>query len=108
MDFGINVVSQINHRKQIMKIVSELDHIVIGLPIVSEYQYYEFQAVDKPLSIKDRETLRDLSTIAQITSTSFINEYNWGDFKGEPLKLMVKYFDAFLYLLCFSLIHSLY
>jgi FtsZ-interacting cell division protein YlmF len=64
---------------------------------MSEYQYYEFQAVDKPLSNKDREALRDLSTRAQISSTSFINEYNWGDFKGNPLKLMEKYFDAFLY-----------
>jgi len=64
---------------------------------MSEYQYYEFQAIDKPLSNKDRETLRDLSTRAQISSTSFINEYNWGDFKGDPLKLMEKYFDAFLY-----------
>ena len=26
-----------------------------------------------------------------------MNEYNWGDFKGDPLKLMEKYFDAFLY-----------
>ncbi len=64
---------------------------------MSEYQYYEFQAIDKPLSDKDREALRDLSTRAQISSTSFINEYNWGDFKGNPLKLMEKYFDAFLY-----------
>jgi len=25
---------------------------------MSEYQYYEFQAIDKPLSEKDREVLR--------------------------------------------------
>lgn len=64
---------------------------------MSEYQYYEFQAIDKPLSNKDREALRDLSTRARISSTSFINEYNWGDFRGNPLKLVEKYFDAFLY-----------
>lgn len=64
---------------------------------MSEYQYYEFQAVDRPLNEEDMEVLRDLSTRAQITSTSFVNEYNWGDFKGDPLKLVTKYFDAFLY-----------
>jgi len=64
---------------------------------MSEYQYYEFQTIDKPLSEKDREVLRDISSRAQITSTSFVNEYNYGNFKGDPLKLVEKYFDAFLY-----------
>ncbi|CAK8715497.1 Knr4/Smi1-like domain-containing protein [Candidatus Electrothrix laxa] len=64
---------------------------------MSEYQYYEFQAIDKPLSQKDQQLLRDISSRAQITSTSFVNEYNYGNFKGNPLKLVEKYFDAFLY-----------
>jgi hypothetical protein len=64
---------------------------------MSEYQYYEFTAVDKPLNEKDMQALRNLSTRAQITISSFVNEYNWGDFKGNPLKLMERYFDAFLY-----------
>ncbi|WLE98697.1 MAG: cell envelope integrity protein TolA [Candidatus Electrothrix communis] len=64
---------------------------------MSEYQYYEFQAIDKPLSQKDQQVLRDISSRAQITSTNFVNEYNYGNFKGNPLKLVEKYFDAFLY-----------
>ena len=64
---------------------------------MSEYQYYEFKAIDKPLSEKDMKALRNISTRAQITPTSFVNEYNWGDFKGNPKKLVEKYFDAFLY-----------
>ena len=64
---------------------------------MSEYQYYEFQAVDKPLNEKDMQTLEDLSSRARITPTSFVNVYNWGDFQGDPLKLVTKYFDAFLY-----------
>ncbi len=64
---------------------------------MSEYQYYEFQAIDKSLNEKDMESLSDLSSRAQITSTSFVNEYHWGDFRGNSLKLMGKYFDAFLY-----------
>ena len=64
---------------------------------MSEYQYYEFSAVDKPLNEKDMQALRKLSSRAQITPSSFVNEYHWGDFKGNPLKLVEKYFDAFLY-----------
>ena len=64
---------------------------------MSEYQYYEFTAIDKPLNEKDMRALRNLSSRAQITPTNFVNEYHWGDFKGDPLKLVEKYFEAFLY-----------
>jgi len=64
---------------------------------MNEYQYYEFKAVDEPLTQKDMEVLRALSTRATITPTSFVNEYNWGNFKGDPFELVEKYFDAFLY-----------
>ena len=33
----------------------------------------------------------------KILKNSFINEYNWGDFRGSPKALMERYFDAFLY-----------
>lgn len=65
---------------------------------MSEYQYYEFQAVDRPLTTEQMRELRSWSTRATITATSFINEYNWGDFKGNEDQWMAKYFDAFLYL----------
>ena len=65
---------------------------------MSEYQYYEFQAIDRPLSEADRQALRDLSTRARITATSFTNSYEWGDFKGDPRKLMERWFDLHLYL----------
>jgi hypothetical protein len=64
---------------------------------VSEYQYYEFLAVDRPLSEAQRAQLRALSTRAEITATRFTNEYQWGDFKGDPRKMMERYFDAHLY-----------
>ncbi len=64
---------------------------------MSEYQYYEFQAIDKPLDEEALDELGRLSSRAIITPTSFVNEYNYGDFRGNPLKLMEKYFDAFIY-----------
>ena len=38
---------------------------------VSEYQYYEFQAIDRPLDEADKEALGRLSSRATITSTTF-------------------------------------
>lgn len=64
---------------------------------MTEYQYYAFQAIDKPLDEKGIQALENLSSRARITPTSFVNTYNWGDFKGNPLTLMEKYFDAFFY-----------
>jgi hypothetical protein len=64
---------------------------------MSSYEYYEFQAVDRPLTQTEQAELRSLSTRAQISSTRFQNVYHWGSFKGQPLALMERYFDAFVY-----------
>ena len=65
---------------------------------MSEYQYYEFQAIDRPLTDKEMGELRSYSTRARITPASFVNDYSWGSFKGNADAWMEKYFDAFLYI----------
>ncbi len=65
---------------------------------MSEYQYYEFQAIDRPLTREEQAALRACSSRARISATHFANEYRWGDLKGEPMEWMKKYFDAHLYL----------
>jgi hypothetical protein len=64
---------------------------------MSEYQYYEFNAIDRPLTAAQQAELRACSTRARITATSFCNEYHWGDLKGEPIEWMARYFDAHVY-----------
>jgi hypothetical protein len=64
---------------------------------VSEYQYYEFLALDRPLTTAEQAEVRQLSTRARITATRFTNEYEWGDFKGSPDELIRRYYDAHLY-----------
>ncbi|MDZ7713376.1 MAG: hypothetical protein U5L06_09800 [Rhodovibrio sp.] len=64
---------------------------------MSEYQYYEFLAIDRPLAEADLASLRALSSRARITRTSFTNHYEWGDFKGDPVALMQRWFDLHLY-----------
>ncbi len=65
---------------------------------MSEYQYYEFIALDRPLDEHQQAEVRALSTRATITATTFVNEYHWGDFRGDPRRMMERYYDAHLYL----------
>ena len=64
---------------------------------MSEYQYYEFLAIDRPLTEREMQELRAVSSRAVITATRFTNHYEWGNFKGDPRAWMERYFDAFLY-----------
>lgn len=64
---------------------------------MSEYRHYEFQALDRPLTESQMAELRRYSSRATITPTNFVNEYNWGNFKGDVHEWMEKHFDAFLY-----------
>ena len=45
---------------------------------MSEYQYYEFQTLDRPLTQREMRELRKYSTRAIITDTRFVNHYEWG------------------------------
>lgn len=64
---------------------------------MSEYQYYEFAAVDRPLTRAEMEALRRVSARAKITPSGFVNHYEWGDLKADPADWMQRYFDAFVY-----------
>ncbi|MFL9998894.1 hypothetical protein PQR34_46955 [Paraburkholderia sediminicola] len=64
---------------------------------MSEYQHYEFAAVDRPLTASQQAELRSFSTRATITASSFVNEYHWGNLKGDPLEWVQRYFDAHVY-----------
>jgi hypothetical protein len=50
---------------------------VLGALIMSEYQYYEFLAVDRPLTAAEQDEVREVSSSAKITTTSFSDEYYW-------------------------------
>ena len=64
---------------------------------MSEYQYYEFVAIDEPLTPKQMAELRARSSRASITPASFVNDYQWGNLKGDPVDWMWRYFDAHVY-----------
>jgi len=60
-------------------------------------QYYEFQAIDEPLTRRQVGELRAFSTRARITATSFVNYYDWGTLAVNPRTLVERYFDAHVY-----------
>lgn len=70
---------------------------------MSEYQYYEFHAIDRPLSARDQAELRTISSRAQITAVSFTNHYDWGDLRASPHTMMERWFDLHVYMGFWSL-----
>ena len=64
---------------------------------MSEYQYYEFQAIDNRLTEKEMDAISKLSSRVELSPTQAIFTYSYSDFRGDPLKLVEKYFDMMLY-----------
>jgi len=65
---------------------------------MSEYQYYEWQTIDRSLTAHERAEVDKLSShMDTVTSTQAVVTYSWGDFKHDPKEVLLKYFDAFLY-----------
>jgi hypothetical protein len=53
---------------------------------VSEYQYYEFTAVDRPLTTRGQGELRAPCTRADITATSLVKTLRVGQLQGRPTR----------------------
>lgn len=64
---------------------------------MSEYQYIEFQAIDRPLTDKELDYARKQSSRAEISRRSFQNEYNFGDFRGDVHGLLHRGYDVYLH-----------
>lgn len=66
--------------------------------LMSEYQYFDFQTIDRPLTEEEQSEIHNLSSRVLLTSTQAIFTYQFGDFHGRPEKVLEQYFDAMLYL----------
>jgi len=65
---------------------------------VSEYQYFEWQTVDRLLTQKEQDAVRELSSHIEVSSSGAVVTYAWGSFKHDPGNVLVQFFDAHLYL----------
>jgi hypothetical protein len=64
---------------------------------MSEYQRYEFMTSDRPLTRAQLDAVNALSSHIEASSTHALIEYHWGDFKHDPIDVLHKFFDGFLY-----------
>ncbi|MGB7874256.1 MAG: hypothetical protein WBL25_07715, partial [Anaerolineales bacterium] len=65
---------------------------------MSEYQYHEWQTLERPLSAAEQKAVNELSSHIDVTSTHASVTYNWSSFRHDPINVLAKYFDAYLYL----------
>lgn len=64
---------------------------------MSEYQFYEWQTIDRPLTAAEQLAVDRLSSHIEVSATGAWVEYHWSDFKHDPLEVLARYFDGFLY-----------
>lgn len=64
---------------------------------MSEYSYYEWQAIDRPLTPEEQQAVNSLSSHIDVSSSHALVTYNWGEFKHDERQVLLRYFDAFLF-----------
>ena len=65
---------------------------------MSEYQFYEFRTVDKPLSKKAKNEIANWSSRTNPSNTGAVFTYSYGNFPKDEIKVVEKYFDAMFYI----------
>ena len=65
---------------------------------MSEYQRYEWQTIDRLLTEDEQEAVRRLSSHIEVSSSQAVVTYSWGDFKHDPRDVLVRFFDAYMYM----------
>jgi hypothetical protein len=65
---------------------------------VSEYQYHEWQTVDRVLTPEEQAAVNNLSSHIEVSSSRTVVTYHWSDFRHDPKQVLLKYFDAYFYL----------
>ena len=65
---------------------------------MSEYQYYEFRAIDRPLTEEEQQAVARLSSRVDPHPRQATFVYHWSDFSGDPAKILTRYYDAMLYM----------
>ncbi len=76
---------------------SSIKRISFPFQLMSEYQLYEFQSLDRVLTAADKAYLERLSSRAELTATSARFNYSYGDFRGKPAEVLECCFDIMLY-----------
>ena len=64
---------------------------------MSEYQYHEWQAIDRILTPYEQAEVNDLSSHINVSPSRAEVTYHWSDFRHDPKQVLLDYFDAYFY-----------
>src|SRR3990172_5093553 len=65
---------------------------------MSEYQYHEWQTVDRVLTPEEQAEMDSLSSHIEVSSSRAVVTYNWSNFRHDPKRVLLDYFDAYVYM----------
>ena len=65
---------------------------------MSEYQYFEYQSLDRPLTADQQSAMRRISHEVDLTPVRAAFVYTAGSFGSEPRAVLAQHFDAMIHL----------
>ena len=65
---------------------------------MSEYQYFEWQTVNRLLTEAEQVAVGRLSSHIEVSASRAVVTYSWGDFRHDPRQVLARFFDAHLYM----------
>ncbi len=65
---------------------------------MSEFQSYEFYAIDKPLNSESLKSIRSMSSRVQLSPQKAVFTYSYSDFRYDEEEVLIDYFDFMVYL----------
>lgn len=64
---------------------------------MSQFQYYEFHAIDKTLSTEDLEAVRQISSRVRLSTHKAVFTYSYGSFRYKEEEVLLDHFDFMIY-----------
>lgn len=64
---------------------------------MSEYQYHEWQTIDRVLTPQEQMDVENLSSHIEVSASQAVVTYHWSDFRHNPKQVLIDYFDAYFY-----------
>ncbi len=65
---------------------------------MSDYEYHEFCRLHEPMTPAMQAAMHKLSSRANVGTHTAFFIYNYASFRGDPEKLLLKYFDVYYFL----------
>lgn len=62
---------------------------------MSEYQYHEWQTVDRVLTPAEQTAVNNLSNHIDVSSSRAVVTYHWSNFRHDPRQVLLKYFEDY-------------